>query len=82
VRAICACTRVKCDCTCFPVFARVAARASSWAVASALSLYPKFALTGSNQECLLRTEAPFFDSKANPISQFGRRVSKIGIVSS
>ena len=39
VRANCACARVKSDCTCFPVFARVAAiRASSRSVASALSL--------------------------------------------
>src|SRR6266568_4552381 len=39
VRANCVCTRVKSDCTCFPILARVAAiRASSRSVASALSL--------------------------------------------
>src|SRR5882762_7074872 len=39
VRANCVCTRVKSDCTCFPILAKVAAiRASSRSVASALSL--------------------------------------------
>src|SRR5438128_4530129 len=38
---------------------------------------PKFVLTGGNEECLLGPEAAFFDRDANPVPQFGGRVSKI-----
>jgi hypothetical protein len=68
---------VKSDCTCFPYFK--GSRNTGLKLSCRLSTVApfEFVLTGSKYERLLRAKAPFLDSLANSISQFGGRVSKI-----
>src|SRR5439155_24036727 len=37
---------------------------------------PNFALASRNEKCLFGTEATLLDGRADPLSHFGRRVSK------